>query len=280
MLTCGCDRIFLDAPPGAPEFCDPLPFVDDVSDGDADGVIAREDNCVDTKNSDQSDEDDDCRGDACDPCPWRGDVDSDGPDSDGDGLVDACDLGVSRLFLFEPFNEVVPNRWLAIPPYAMFELGTSTFEARTSGRTGTQPTGPVDSIGSLHVGLRIPNETLEGTAPFNVGVLVLTIAVPSGFTGYRIAIARDAGNPQLWFRLETLSADVPALQTQNAIRKRLFGRALRIDVLYGPEITAQLAIDSAIEELSLTGLTTSGGKIGLVSVGTPATFEFVAHVRQ
>jgi beta-glucanase (GH16 family) len=71
-------------------------------DADDDGVPDRRDNCPDTPNPDQSDNDGDGQGDACDPdddddgvpdesdnCPLEANPDQE--DLDGDGLGDVCD---------------------------------------------------------------------------------------------------------------------------------------------------------------------------------------------
>ena len=79
-----------------------------VRDSDEDGVSDSRDNCIESANPDQTDGDDDGRGDVCDDCPQHrpiGDRDADGVDDacdpcvlgpqvddDGDGVFDACDL--------------------------------------------------------------------------------------------------------------------------------------------------------------------------------------------
>jgi len=78
-------------------------------DGDGDGVIDREDNCVDDENAEQADADADAIGDICDACPDDADNDADGDticgdvdncpddanedqaDTDGNGVGDACE---------------------------------------------------------------------------------------------------------------------------------------------------------------------------------------------
>jgi len=80
----------------------PVPNWVNVSDRDDDGIADSDDNCSDTENTDQTDTDDDERGDVCDS-----DIDGDGvpneedncpkaanseqKDLDGDGEGDACD---------------------------------------------------------------------------------------------------------------------------------------------------------------------------------------------
>jgi hypothetical protein len=88
---------------------------DDASGPDADGdeVVDAEDNCVDVANPNQSDEDDDELGDACDPCPT---IEAVQPDGDGDGVGDACDpnpaIGGDEIILFDGFpGEVLDTAW-------------------------------------------------------------------------------------------------------------------------------------------------------------------------
>lgn len=278
-LASGCDLVFLNPPEPLPEFCDPLVSADPpTTDNDADSVIAREDNCPATKNTDQSDEDDDCRGDVCDACPWRGDVDSDGPDSDGDGLADACDRDNGTLRFFDPFTTPLAWSVVTIAYTGTFELEGGAWVVRTADPAAALEITPDTRSGAAHVGFRIPDATLTGTGAFSVGVLVASFVVPSGITGKRISVARDAGDPQLWFRIETLAANVPTIESQNVITQRLFGKQLRIDVDYGPTVTARLAIDTRFQEPPLTGTAGGDGKIGVTAIGSPASFEFVAHV--
>jgi hypothetical protein len=94
-----CNQIFdLEAPE----------LVEDVADADGDGVVDSRDNCPQLANADQTDNDRDRRGDACDDCPTSAptrDRDQDGiddacdscvlgpdVDDDGDAVMDACDL--------------------------------------------------------------------------------------------------------------------------------------------------------------------------------------------
>ena len=128
---------------GFGDACDP--------DGDGDGVSNDDDNCPGTPNANQADTDGDSLGNACDKCP----NDKDGfpafgyfkdpvtgkttiktvvPDSDGDGIPDACDGGIGRAAIqfdsqeFRPANGPRPDGapravtitgnagdWLSIP---------------------------------------------------------------------------------------------------------------------------------------------------------------------
>ena len=86
---------------GDGDACDP--------DTDSDGISNDDDNCPFTANADQANADGDGAGDVCDPCSGASDVDSwttgiPGlgiepkpfvPDSDGDGIPDACDRTAS-----------------------------------------------------------------------------------------------------------------------------------------------------------------------------------------
>lgn len=81
-------------------------------DGDGDGVADSQDTCPFVANPDQTDTDNDQRGDACDDCPTSPptrDEDDDGlddacdpcplgdsHDDDGDGVMDACDVCPGR----------------------------------------------------------------------------------------------------------------------------------------------------------------------------------------
>ncbi len=76
---------------GIPDDCDNCPFAanQDQLDSDKDGVGDACDNCVNTKNAQQTNTDGDSFGDECDNCP--GVANNDQADEDEDGVGDLCD---------------------------------------------------------------------------------------------------------------------------------------------------------------------------------------------
>jgi hypothetical protein len=76
-------------------------------DGDGDGALDCDDNCLVLPNADQADFDVDGVGNLCDNCPWV--PNSDQADSDGNGVGDACeDIGIDEV-LSAPEIGVHPN---------------------------------------------------------------------------------------------------------------------------------------------------------------------------
>jgi hypothetical protein len=82
-------------------------------DGDSDGVVDADDNCVAEANADQHDEDNDAIGDVCDNCPHLANP---GQQSvDGDEVGDACDpdpSGPDHIAAFYGFQGTeFPSAW-------------------------------------------------------------------------------------------------------------------------------------------------------------------------
>lgn len=76
------------------------------ADDDGDRVLNKDDNCPTVSNPTQNNEDQDARGDACDPCPVDDSPGAD-DDDDQDGVGNGCDPEpgmVNRMDVFEGFN--------------------------------------------------------------------------------------------------------------------------------------------------------------------------------
>ena len=144
-----CDDANAAIHPGALELCNALDdncngWIDDdgeALDSDADGVPGACDNCPAAPNDDQSDVDEDQRGDVCDNCyarwnPLQEDTDGDGPgdacdncaalsnpdqrDTDGDVEGDVCDLDDGLILFMGLDTDLV--RWQREIVYTSFNL--------------------------------------------------------------------------------------------------------------------------------------------------------------
>jgi hypothetical protein len=111
-------------------------------DSDNDGVNDAIDNCPSIANANQGNEDQDARGDVCDPCPIKA-LAADDADSDGDGVGDGCDPDSSaaaaphRITLFEGFSGTLPSSVTVVPANA-WTVTNGAARANLSGGTTPQ----------------------------------------------------------------------------------------------------------------------------------------------
>jgi hypothetical protein len=139
------------------ETCETDDISDTPTDRDGDLILDGLDNCPDLANSDQSDEDLDRTGDACDPCPPFIGTD----DTDGDKVGDACDPNPNtpgdRIVAFAGFSAPLPNTWTLTGQFIAAGgegLATAddnasalaTFASPTTGRVEVRAAGRLVSI--------------------------------------------------------------------------------------------------------------------------------------
>ena len=85
-----------------------------VLDEDQDMIADDGDNCPGMANAEQYDEDNDERGDICDPCPPFGELLEGAGDDDGDGVGNLCDpnpMGPNSILFFEGFHTPLSPMW-------------------------------------------------------------------------------------------------------------------------------------------------------------------------
>ncbi|MCP5489204.1 MAG: thrombospondin type 3 repeat-containing protein [Verrucomicrobia bacterium] len=150
---------------GFADLCDNCPTNSNAGqeDGDSDGVGNVCDNCPSDANPDQANPDGDNRGSACDNCP---DVANDQSDNDGDLIGNACDPDID--------GDDLPNDWESLYGFNpnFFEAPETTNDPDNDGYSNleeyignTNPTNPASFFAVQMIGnttglwLQVPSET-------------------------------------------------------------------------------------------------------------------------
>jgi len=286
-LLTGCDYVLgleqvpaVPLPPDAAMYCHAFPADAAMgTDPDLDNKPSQEDNCPDVANTDQADEDNDCRGNRCDLCPWDPVPNPDMPDGDGDKIGDDCDPFVSQNTLdFLSFSD--PNDFPG-----SFHSGNASWVVEASALTHTPQAGIASAFyggavtaGFVAIGVRVPAETRAQAADFMVGAWLLGYDNGGTYNGVRVGVFREDG--RYWFRIENvLPGSGPTTIGQFEVMGSQLPDQLRIRAAYSnTAVSARLELpdDDAYAMATLGG--TGNGYSGLVTVDTIASFDYFVWI--
>ncbi len=290
-LLAGCHRVFNleEVPPVpptpdaavTPEYC--YPFAVDAavgSDPDLDFVVSQDDNCPNIANTNQGDEDGDCRGDACDRCPWINSVDPDMADEDGDGIGNSCDPypGFMNGYFFEGFNDDSATVAANFGTQGTWVTSNGAWvQSESTGLAFGWHTAANSSAGVVHLSVFVPAGKLYNIeTTFMVGTWVLGYDDGLNYAGIRAGLAREQTN--LWLRIEQVQGGLPTLLAQQQVLAEDLPSLLRFTVGYSTTLVdLQLATRTGMARTMAT-ISIGGGLAGPFTLDTPADFQYFSHI--